>query len=175
MRCHYLTRVAFTVTSLLWLMFHTTGAVAQAKKVGEKYGSREPAYCAEKTKPARGAPSAAQALQYLKCYTEKESGGMLYLLEDVKVQVAPKGRPYNPRAPISNVDTSHPIFDIRGSAVQYQCHQISTILKNAGKNCNAYEQPSAKGACWKTSFGDWECSMADLNSSTRTHGVPPPR
>ena len=150
-------------------------AGAQTKSIGAKYGAREPAKCADMTKPTRGAPSNAQALQYVTCTMERESGGNLYLLKDLTVQVAPKGSRYNPLAPIPNVDTAHPIFDIRGSFVLYQCEVIYSSRSNAGKNCIAYDQPKAQGACWKTTFGDWVCNMSDSHNRDRTSGVAPLR
>jgi hypothetical protein len=119
------------------------------------------------SKPAKGPPSNAQALEYLKCTMEIETSGNLYLLQDLTVQVAQKGRPYNPRAPIRNIDTDYPVFDIRGSYVRYQCDRVYSggSLSNVGKNCNSYDQPKAEGVCWKTTFGDWGCNMMDLNHS----------
>lgn len=141
--------------------------------VGAKYGAREPARCADMSEPVDGAPSNEQALEYLKCTMEGESGGKLYLLKDVTVQVAPTGSPYNPLAPIPDVDVTKPIFDIRGSLVQYQCEYIYSSRSNEGKNCTAYDQPKAKGACWKTTFGDWVCHMSDMSNRNREAGLPP--
>ncbi len=175
MRINSVAGLASAALVLVLMVCAAPDAGAQVKSVGAKYGAREPAKCADMTKPTRGAPSDAQALQYVKCTMERESGGNLYLLKDVTVQVAPKGRRYNPLAPIPNVDTSYPIFDIRGSLVQYQCEEIYSSRSNAGKNCLTYDQPKAQGACWKTTFGDWVCNLRDANSLSPTSGVAPLR
>jgi hypothetical protein len=169
-----LASLALIASGAVLMMLNTLDARAQSKSIGARYGSREPVKCADRTKPTRGAPSNAQALEHVKCSMERETSS-LYLVEDVTVQVAPKGRPYNPLAPIPEVDTTHPIFDIRGSLRLYQCEEIYSSRSNAGKNCIVYEQPKAKGACWKTTFGDWVCNLADMDSRDRTPGVAPPK
>lgn len=157
--------VIFACTGLIAIT--ASDAQAQTQSLGSKYGTREPAKCASMSKPAKGPPSNAQALEYLKCTMEIETSGNLYLLQDLTVQVAQKGRPYNPRAPIRNIDTDYPVFDIRGSYVRYQCDRVYSGAggSNVGKNCNSYDQPKAEGVCWKTTFGDWGCNMMDLNHS----------
>ena len=175
MRTNNVASCALAAVGVILNLCAVPDAAAQTKSVGAKYGSREPVKCADMTKPKGSAPSQAQALQYLKCTMEKESSGLLYLVQDVTVQVAPKGRRYNPLAPIPNVDTAHLIYDIRGSLLLYQCSEISSILANAGKNCQTYNQPKAQGACWKTSFGDWVCHLSDNQTRDRQSGVAPPR
>jgi len=158
------------------IALHSPAVHSQPASLGAAYGTREPTMCASMTEPKKGPPSNSQALQYVKCTMEHESGSNLYLLQDVTVQVAPKGRPYNPRAPISNVDTDSPIYDIRGSYVKFQCDKPdATILMNVGKSCTTYDQPKAEGICWKTTFGDWGCNMVDFNNRRQTRGVAPPR
>ena len=154
------------------MMYDLPEAGAQAPGVGAKYGARDPVVCADMTQPMNGAPTNEQALEYVKCSMERESSSY-YLVKDVTVQVSPKGRPYNPLAPIPEVDTDHLIYDIRGSLVLYQCEEIYSSGSNAGKNCIVYNQPKAKGACWKTTFGDWVCHMSDANSRDMTSGVAP--
>jgi len=165
--------LALAATVALLMMCESREASAETQSVGARYGAREPAKCADMTQPVGVAPSNEQALEYVKCSMERESGGNLYLLRDLTVQIAPKGRPYNPLAPIPEVDTEHPIFDIRGSYTLFQCEEIYSSRSNAGKNCIAYDQPKAKGACWKTTFGDWVCKMDDMNTRTPTSGVAP--
>ena len=48
-------------------------------------------------------------------------------------------------------------------------------MKNVGKNCNAYDQPKATGMCYKTTFGDWRCTMIDINSYAPKPYQAPPR
>lgn len=100
---------------------------------------------------------------------------MLYLTQDMKFDIAAKGRPHNPRTDVmSEIDVDVPVYAIRGSFVQYQCSEVSKILENQGKNCNIYRQPNASGQCYKTTFGDWKCNLMDLNSKHEGR-VPPPK
>ncbi|MBK9657435.1 MAG: hypothetical protein IPO66_19145 [Rhodanobacteraceae bacterium] len=168
--CSLLGLCALALTSL--------AAAAQAESLGAKYGSREPTRCADTSDPASGAPSVEQASQYLKRTMEIEGGGpSLYLLEDLELQVAPRGRAYDRQAPISDVDPTQPIFDIRGSYLLYQCSPAysSASGSNLGANCYTYAHPKAAGVCWKTSFGDWGCSMSDRNHGGQTRDVAPPQ
>jgi hypothetical protein len=175
MRINGVGSLALAVTGVVLMLCDAPDAGAQTKSVGAKYGTREPVKCADMTKPSKGAPSNEQALQYVKCSTERESSGSVYLVQDLSVQVAPKGRPYNPLAPIANIDIDHPIFDIRGSLLLYQCQEIYSDRSNAGKNCNAYNQPKAQGACWKTTFGDWVCHLTDSTTRDQKSHVAPPQ
>jgi hypothetical protein len=173
MRINNIASFVLAVVGVILILCEVPDAAAQTKSVGAKYGTREPAKCADMTKPTGRAPTNEQALQYVKCSMEKESSGTLYLVQDVTVQVAPKGRRYNPLAPIPNVDTNHLIFDIRGSLLLYSCNEIYASRWNAGKNCITYNQPKAQGACWKTTFGDWFCHMTDSNTREINSGVAP--
>lgn len=150
---------------------------AGAAGLGAKYGTREPANCASTAAPDDGPPSAEQAAQYLKCTAEKESGQTLTLLEDVVVQVAAKGRPYNPgRESMPEIDTDQAIYALRGSFVRYQCSRPDPdIMQNVGKNCSSVDQPKAIGNCWKTTFGDWRCTMNDHDQYRMTPGQTPPQ
>lgn len=173
MRMRFMTRLIVAATFALCGLC----AAASAAGLGAKYGSREPANCASTAAPDDGALSAEQAAQYLKCTTEKESGQTLTLLENVVVQVAAKGRPYNPgRESMPEIDTDKPIYALRGSFVRYQCSRPDPdIMQNVGKNCSSVDQPNATGNCWKTTFGDWRCTMNDLNVYRLTPGQAPPQ
>lgn len=73
-----------------------------------------------------------------------------------------------------------PIYPIRGSYTQYMCtkeYPERGTLYNIGKNCNRSENRNATGSCYKTTFGDWRCSMFDINqtSDDRTFQIAPPK
>ncbi len=160
----------------IFLAFGT--AVAQEKKsVGAKYGSRDPQTCADMKAPARGAITAALAAKYFICASEKEEGQYLYLVENVKVEVG-GGIPYAAiigHRSFPEVDVKHPVYPIRGSHTQYQCHAESDYYE-PGKNCNRYEHRNAKGYCYKTTFGDWQCFQSELSMPNENifSRVPPP-
>jgi hypothetical protein len=143
--------------------------------VEAKYGTRPLRTCASRKEPTRGAPSAQQATQYFACEAEHESGAdLLYLVSDVKVEVAP-GRPFNILTDsFDAIDVRQPVYDIRGSFTAYQCSKIGMMYKK-GQNCNSGQQPQAKGICYKDTFGEWHCKMLDRNAEfTKTNGPPPP-
>lgn len=135
------------------------------KGSGKPYGARDPQTCASRKEPAKGAPSAAQAAQYFACDQEGVDGFRnLTQVADVKVEVAPKGRPFNVLTDsVPDIDVSALVFNIRGGFTQNYCTLVggNGQYSNAGKNCLVYDEPNAKGTCYKDNFGDWHCQMVD--------------
>lgn len=157
------------------------GIVEAQQGVGAKYGTRDPHTCQNATAPTSGAPSPTLAAQYVVCGRERETNGnTLWLLENVRVQVG-KGTPYRDIPQIhrpGNVDPDGSVYAIRGAYRMYMCGvvQNNIVTKNAGKNCRVYDVTRATGTCYKTTFGDWSCSLIDDNSAG--YGIadqPPPR
>ncbi|MDD5544000.1 MAG: hypothetical protein PHX83_12575 [Acidobacteriia bacterium] len=148
--------------------------------VGALYGSRDPFTCKSTKAPAHGAISADQARQYVICGAEGETGGALYLIEDVKTEVG-KSRPFNINSDdYPDIDPSSPLYPVRGSFTKYQCFRVSNTaiasLNNAGKNCNSADQPQATGVCYRTTFGDWRCGMSDMpHLQLNRFNIPPPK
>ena len=141
--------------------------------IGAAYGAREPAQCPSRNEPAAGAPSNAQAAQYLKCFIEGIGDGRLYLLEQVNVRVDPMGHPFDPqRDYFENVDRAQSVYAITGSLVRFSCD--APIGANAGKNCTSYAETNARGSCYKMVGGNWSCNMSDLRQVT-TENVAPPK
>ena len=149
---------------------------AGAAGEGKPYGARDPVTCGSTAAPASGGPSAAQAARYVACGVEKVSSGNLYLVSDVKVQVGAP-RPFLPRVDSGvDVDTSKQVYPIRGSFRRYICDPVSSYMGNAGKNCAYANETEAKGTCYRTSFGDWRCSMLDvMHAGLAAYHVPPPK
>lgn len=132
---------------------------------GAKYGTRDPATCADASQPKSGAPNAAQAAKYLACDQEKESGDQLYLITNAKVQVAGGSRRYNPNHDAGTaVDEKKPVYDIRGSFDHYSCSPLSSYSAktNPGKTCAVSHETNASGTCYHDNFGDWHCTMIDV-------------
>jgi len=104
-------------------------------------------------------------------------GPKLYLLENIKVEVG-KGRPFQPSdLNFPDIDNSQPLYPIRGSYDWYVCH-INEVGFPPGKNCSIYKEPSCTGFCYKTTFGDWNCTMVDRLAIARgpeREPVPPPK
>ncbi len=162
----------------------TSGAVsaAQPPAGSNRYGTRNPHTCADTKAPAGPTIDPAHAREYLICQAERVSGDMLYLVEDVKVEVGGPTR-YDPRTQtgFSQMDTRIPPIAIRGSFLQYQCSALDakfdSPFNNLGKNCNTYMNRKATGYCYKTTFGDWNCSMTDVMTASddKHFRVAPPR
>ena len=72
----------------------------------------------------------------------------------------------------SDIDVAHPVFTIRGSLMRYECRRENG--SNDGANCVSHVEANASGICYKTTSGDWNCSMSDLVQRT-TAGVPAPQ
>lgn len=171
----YLGRLALAIAaSAVVVSANSLGASAQPS-VSAPYGAREPAACASRTAPDQGAPSDAEATQYFKCTMEGIGDGRLYLFEDVNLQVAAQGRPYDPQRdyfPDIDNNNNHLVYPISGSLVRYVCATLGG--NNADRNCSAFVEANASGDCYKMISGDWSCNMSDLNQQ-RTENVAPPQ
>ena len=138
---------------------------------GAAFGTRDPRTCPDRRAPQRGPITPALAAQYTICAREHGDVRTLYLVDNVKVQIG-SSRTFQLRTDSYNdIDPSKPIYPIRGSYVTYSCDvvhlpkQIAVLGDNRGTNCRLYDQPHAKGACYKTTFGDWQCDMQDLDNT----------
>jgi len=140
--------------------------------VGTRYGGRDPLKCKSTKEPTQGAPSAEQARAYMISGFEHEKGsgtlGELYLTEDVKVEVG-KGRPFEQEDGSGDADIHELVYPVRGSYTYYRCYPISSAHPE-GQSSVKVECPNAEGICYKTSFGDWKCSMADFHTSKTADG-----
>jgi len=165
---------------MIFLISMSGSTFAQAG-AGKKYGARDPRPCPDAKQPARGAPSPAQAAQYVICGNEKELANDLYLLDDVKVEVGGP-RPFNrlDDRNVQNLDPKQPVYPIRGSFKSYQCSQLvrkadgSIDQNSVGRNCTVYSYSNAEGFCFKTTFGDWRCGMTDPERKVVEQKVAPP-
>lgn len=160
----------------------TRQATRTGNGVGAQFGTREPATCASRTAPARGAPSADQARQYFICDKEVAFMNTLSLVTNVKVQVAPVSEPPNQLVySVPDMDPRQPVWDLRGGFTQYSCNKLSTMPgwptgMNAfarAHTCNAVDEPAATGVCYRNTFGDWHCSMSGGAANSRPWVLPP--
>jgi len=144
-----------------------------AGTAAEDFGTREPATCDDRSQP----PTPETAARYFKCQVEGEQFYEMWLVGNVKIQVAPKGRPYNPNNDLlDGVDIDKPVYDIRGSYRQYVCESRSSSAwaEHPGRACAYWDATSAHGACWEDTFADWHCSMTDPKLYDRIAGIAPP-
>ena len=152
-------------------------SIAAQPGTGARYGARDARTC---TVPApRGTPNVAQVTQAFICASENEyDGRLLYLIENVRVQVG-RGRPFQMRTDAyKDVDPSGTIYPIRGSFTKYQCSLRSheqAMGSDPNTNCTASAKPSASGVCYTTTFGDLRCDMYDINAPLSSVRVAPPK
>ena len=136
----------------------------QGNGIGAQYGTREPATCAN-----RGGPlNAGTAKQYFICDAEGEKAGYMYLVTDVSVQVSnARAFNWNQDSASTAIDVAQPVYDLRGSFNQYVCTKPTPIDNEFARthNCALYEQHNAEGRCYKNTFGEWHCLMADTHRS----------
>lgn len=165
-----------------------TNVLVPQAGAGAPYGARDPYACSSKTSPTSGAISAQMARQYFICGWEKVDGnGNLDLTGNVQLQV---GRGVVPRGtfavPRSDQDPKAKVYAIRGSYDWYMCakqdkgQQIKGLWSsfsdagNIGKNCVLWHVTNATGDCYRTTFGDWKCSMIG-NNGDQIRDQPPPK
>jgi hypothetical protein len=144
-----------------------------------RFGAREPGTCDNTKAPIKGPITAALARKYLNCQMEGIWSNHLYLVENVKVEVG-GGVPYKPNlGAFEAINVRVPLYPIRGSLLRYQCKDlIAEHVGPPGTNCNTYNEPKATGYCYKTTFGDWRCNMADPGANNKENfrtGVAPPK
>jgi hypothetical protein len=132
----------------------------QPDSVGPAYSAREPVSCESRSEPAQGRPTPAQVVEHLRCAAEGVADGSLYLLEDVQVSEIGEGESFD-ASYFPDIDAARPVFPVRGNLVRYECRRENV-------------EANASGNCYKTTSGDWNCSMSDLVQRT-TAGVPPPQ
>jgi hypothetical protein len=74
-----------------------------------------------------------------------------------------------------NIDATGKVFDMLGTYTVAQCDGVNAYMQNSGKNCRYTDATSAKGGCWRTSFGYWGCSLSSTHSGSGRDGLPGPR
>ena len=143
-----------------------------------QYGARNPVTCPSRKEPARGGPSAAQAIKYFTCDNEYIQDWAyrheLHLVSDVKAEVGP-GRRFDIAAdhPPSNegINPAELVYPIKGSFVSWTFGPVEA--SEIGRNCKRYTQQGATGSCYKTNSGDWHCRM--IGRGAMVAGQPPPK
>ena len=130
-----------------------TGAELSGPPVfNEHFHMREPRKCTDVTKP----PNASQAAALVQCHDESMSPSQIFLRTNVKVEMG-SPRAYNPNVDSgwNDIDPSAKVYPIRGHLTNYICDSNPNI------GCSVFTGDNATtGACWKTSFGNWTCTLA---------------
>lgn len=130
------------------------------------FHTRMPRKCSKVTKP----PNASQAEALVQCHDESESMAQINLKTNVKVEIG-AARSFNPRidSDWNDIDPSAKVYPIRGRSVLYICDS------NLNIGCSVFTSvDESSGACWKTSFGDWICSLPPSPSQQAKYQQPGP-
>ncbi len=146
----------------------TGGQVAQASTFDPVFKTRSPRTCNSVT----SVPTVAQIPALIQCTFEQKTAYDMTLITNIKVQTG-GFRAYNQFQDgyATSIDTSAKVMPIRGSMVQWLCSQDRD---NPGANCSRVVKPEAEGKCWKTTFGDWKCSMLDTKHIDLEYRLAPP-
>jgi len=122
------------------------------------YQVRNPRICAKVTSP----PTVAQATALVQCSNESDTTGSaspaIILATDLQVEIgAPRN--YIPGTDNwQNLDTSAKVYPLRGQGTRWSCGAVPQYP--SGQNCMKWPAaPGGQGSCWKTTFGDWDCTM----------------
>jgi len=133
--------------------------------IGARYGTRDPRICNRRPDHF----TSVQAREVFICDAEHEFNGRLYLVSDVSVDVV-KSRPFDSSidARKPGIDRSQPVFDIRATYNNYQCSPIpASHFDNPNiRTCDQFHTTGASGGCYKSTAGDWHCTVPEFNAST---------
>jgi hypothetical protein len=144
--------------------------VSAPVNVNTEFATRDPRQCTGFT----AQPSAAAATILIQCTMDGKSTGYINLIQNVTVQLAPpRAFIYDSDSFLNEIDTKALVIPLRGSLTAYGCSPANTVTV-AGQNCESYEIPAGTGRCWKTTFGDWKCSMGGASANAR-RGVAGPK
>lgn len=141
------------------------------------WGARNPGACSSVR--LTKAPTPAQAAAMIRCKHEiiNEGSGELWLMENLNVTVGapiPFVVAYNTYV-MDDADVRQRVYPLRGSYTWSVCksRHDAGIYGNPDLNCRETDVVDAKGACWKTSFGDWRCLFRGTSQGRREPTRPP--
>ena len=161
------------------LLILGAGHSASAEAVsGAAWGARNGSPCVA-VKGAK-APTAAQATAILRCRrdTANQSSGELWLMERANVQVGgamPFKTAYNTWT-MQGADTTKAVYPLRASWTMVMCRNRADLARyspaDAARNCSETDY-TGDGVCWRTTFGDWDCTVTGRTGATRQKTAPP--
>jgi hypothetical protein len=129
-------------------------ALSGPPTINPLFGARDPRKCAKVTHK----PSEAEAAAMSQCAKENGGNEMLILWQNLKVQMG-NSRPYayNSDSHYNSIDTTAAMYPIRATGDMYACGRESTT-------CMVQHVTDSEGACYKTTFGDWDCWFSGLDT-----------
>ena len=129
------------------------------------YASRDPRKCRSVIAP----PNQAQAAALIQCTMEVATSIGARLMQNVNVQFgAPRNFQPETDSRLKEIDAQAPILPLTGRAMSYFCSSVAFGLYHAGTNCTVTPMPQANGRCWRTTFGDWKCSLDEPIADSRS-------
>ena len=130
------------------------GALSGPPTINPLFGARDPRKCAA----VKHKPSEAEAAAMSQCAKENATNEMLLLWQNVQVQMG-GSRPYayNSDSHYNNIDTTAALYPIRVTGDVYACGRESTT-------CVVQHATNSDGACYRTTFGDWNCWFGGLDT-----------
>lgn len=139
-------------------------------RMNATYAARDPRRCSS----VIARPNQGQAAVLIQCTMEVAGSIGVRLMQNVRVEMsAPRDFQPDLDGRLKDLDARAPIIPVIGSAMSYYCSSVAFGLYHAGTNCAVSPMPQTPGRCWKTTFGDWKCSLDGPTSDPRT-GQPGP-
>ncbi len=136
--------------------------------------SRQLRTCPDRTVPAKGKMSVAQATAYVACEYEEEPpyNARILFVDILSLQIASQTRRVN-AGDVSlwpDINQRKPIYILRGSIVVHACANITGTATGPklGSNCIQSRVPKAKGNCRVDVFGEWTCYLGGYDSKPLT-------
>ena len=123
------------------------------------YQVRNPRVCAKVTSP----PTVAQATALVQCSNESDTTGSgspaIVVATDLQVEMGAPRNYIQGTDDRQELDPSAKIYPLRGQGTRWSCGPAASYP--AGQNCMMWPAgPGGQGSCWKTTFGDWNCTMS---------------
>lgn len=145
------------------------GELSAAPTMNALFQARNPRTCAA----VKHKPSEAEAAALVQCRKESLGAHTLYLVSDVQVQMG-GGRPFNSKSDmnLAQADTTSTVYPIRGSMISYNCSPPSRMTPSKN-TCYIVPDHHPSGACFKTTFADWDCYLQGTENAAGDYGPPP--
>ncbi len=155
----------------------------KAQVTGDLGTNRRQQTCPSRLEPRTGPISASQAVKYATCEAEADRiirrPGRTSFIDILSLQVNPKPR----RAEYLDINyfgkaiTNSPVYDIKGTAVAYNCAVLDNRAGGGrpGKNClNTHpDDRNSVGACFREPAGNWRCRLSVGGGKGLQYGPPP--
>jgi hypothetical protein len=136
-----------------------------------RFGARMNRVCGSVTDQ----PNADEAAALVQCNSDSQTASSLVNFQNVKIQTG-STRPFGLErdSSLDSADTTSRVMPIRGTETMVTCYVINATYEPAGQNCRATDITKGEGVCYKTTFGDWKCTLNGELAGTRKEGLAGP-